>query len=235
MSRIRAASAEAQTRAWPGGSRTRTSGFSKEEGWMAAKKHDKFETELTPEELPVFLRNLAQSLEGEGSEADGLNLTDFKKLKISVKMKEQGCSVKLKVKRIELEVEDAEACDSAADESGEAAAEPGQDSGPSVAEAKKIKYKQLKKRMKKSWKAIKESSGAGAIPPEDVTRAFLEDSDLMVTYPEKDKGPEYYDRYIEAVDSFRGAYAAGDLPALQQAVQALRGIKKQCHAEYKDA
>jgi XXXCH domain-containing protein len=205
---------------------------------------------MTGPELIEFFKDLVHGLESEVETPDNgisLGLNEFRKLKISVKKHDGEYTLKLKVKRPEVEAEQggesveetvqtgepdvsAEAVAEAAESQAEAAQEKKPRAGTG---GKKIKYKHLKKRMDKTWDAIMDSAEAGQMPPRAATLSFLQDSALMVTYTEKDKGPEYYDDYIQAYKEFQEAYEAGDMPRIVETVQVLEKLKKECHAEYK--
>jgi XXXCH domain-containing protein len=195
----------------------------------------KFEATLSVDELVNFFRDLAEGLEGGGEvggDGFGLSLAEFEKLKVSVKKQEQEYVLKLKVKSPDQELEAEELARE--EEAGEAEVEEGEeDIRQFIAEGKKIKYKTLKKRMKKTWESILDSASKDNIPPEDATKSFIDDSALMVTYTKKDKGPEYYEEYVRATEAFREAYEEGNMQQLKLAVEELERIKKNCHSEYK--
>lgn len=105
--------------------------------------------------------------------------------------------------------------------------------GPSPALASlrdKPRYKDLKKRMRRSFKAVETALAAGRTPETDALAAFVADSRLMTTYP--GRGDPDYPAYDAAVERLEAAAAGGDLPAMTQAVAALRRLKKECHSRY---
>ncbi len=95
----------------------------------------------------------------------------------------------------------------------------------------KLKYKDLKKRMKKPFKKIRETLSDGKLPPADTVRGFLADSALMVSC--KGYGDEYYEAYNVACERFGRAFQAGDLSACWDAADELERLKSDCHDRYK--
>mgnify|MGYP000589719162 CR=1 FL=1 len=64
-----------------------------------------------------------------------------------------------------------------------------------------------------------------------VVTAFLQDSRLMTSFPEK--GAEFYDDYDRACAEFASAFDAKDLTACKAAAVTLYQPKKDCHSRYK--
>ena len=159
-------------------------------------------------ELAAFFRRLADALEN-GATDELECIGEFKKIKIDVKDEFGQLSLKMKVK----------AADSSA---------PGENDGDEA--ACKPKYKDLKKRMKASFKMIVKTVHEGHLPPAEAVGSFLDDSALMVTYP--GYGDEYYESYTQACAEFRKAFDSGDIKALSQAVDVLVHEKSRCHAKY---
>jgi XXXCH domain-containing protein len=93
------------------------------------------------------------------------------------------------------------------------------------------KYSRLKKRMKRSFKAIRSSLDAGLAPAAEAVASFLADSDVMVCYP--GHGDEFYLDYSRACRELARAWEAGDLEAMTQAARTLEERKNQCHDRYK--
>lgn len=178
--------------------------------------HDsKVEISLTSEGLPQLFRDLAAALEGgSGGALDGVDLRDCAKLKIEVRRRAGRAVVKLKAKHEEPGV--------AADPAGVSAGPP-RAAGP--------KYGPLKKRLKRSWKAVREAVLAGRAPDATSAEAFAADSERMVAFP--GKGDAYYAPYMAALESFRIALKSGDAAALRTACDELERVKAQCHARYK--
>lgn len=176
---------------------------------------------LTRAQLAEFFRALADRLSAADAEAavaaaetpSAPDPGDFKKLEISVRQKFDGFSLKWKSKEGEGRAPGRKAGDDTPEEEGE------------------VRYKSLKKRMKGDFKAITESLAADLLPDEKAVAAFLEDSRLMTTFP--DKGAECYGEYEQACLEFSRAFGAGDLPACKAAGAVLARLKKDCHGRHK--
>ncbi len=162
----------------------------------------------TRKELADFLHKLAQALK-TGGEEELACVDDFKKIKISAK--DEFGQICLKV-RIKSEVP----CEDFTDETGQTTGKP--------------KYKTLKKRMKSSFKLLLKMIHENQMPPRAAIDSFLEDSELMVTYP--GYGDDYYDDYIRACSAFKAACDAEDLARMHETIDALVHEKSRCHAKY---
>ncbi|MES9995702.1 GAK system XXXCH domain-containing protein [Desulfovibrio aminophilus] len=177
-----------------------------------AARESRVELSLISESLPQVFRDLAAALEGgPGGALDGVDLHGCAKLKVEVRRKAGRAVVKLKAKH---------------EESGGAAS-------PSGRQPKAVgpKYGPLKKRLKRSWKVVREAVLAGRAPDAALAEAFVADSERMVAFPAK--GDEYYAPYQAALESFRAALKSGDAVALRAACDELERVKVQCHARYK--
>lgn len=166
--------------------------------------------DIDKDELPKFFRDLADALEKGGTDEFDC-LDDFKKLKVRAEAAYGQVRLKMKIKT-------EQECRSNFDEERE----PGAPEKPA--------YKQLKKRMKISFRMLVKMIHDGQIPPQEAVDSFLEDSALMITYP--GYGDEFYSRYAEVCDAFRQAYESGDLERMHEAVDALVHEKGHCHAKY---
>ena len=163
---------------------------------------------LDPKELAAFFRELADAVENGGHDEFAC-VDDFRKIKIGVKNEYGQISLKAKFKA-------AKPC----------AEEPvGEDGQPA-----KPKYKDLKKRMRSSFRIVLKMIHDGSVPPEEAVNAFLADSALMVAYP--GYGDEYYESYTAVCAEFKAAYESGDLERMHAAVDALVHEKGRCHAKY---
>lgn len=172
----------------------------------------KMESLLTEEQLPGIFRQLAEVFE-KGAAESGLEalrgVEGFSKVGITVKREYGRLLLKVKIKCGE----------------GECAAPAGD------APAEAVKYKDLKKRMKRSFKVVFASLEANVLPPDEAVEAFVRDSGLMVGFP--GHGDEQYAAYSAAVETFGAAFAAGDLAATRAACAELDRIKSQCHNRFK--
>lgn len=171
----------------------------------------KFNEYVDPQTLPDYLRELAQAIEQGGSERFDC-VEDLQKFKLSGKIEFGKLKIKGKFKS---------ATECASEEITEEAA--------SIPEAKP-KYDVLKKRMKSSFKLLLKTIHDEEMPPEEAVRSFLEDSELMVTYP--GYGDEYYESYTNACQAFKTAYEAGDMEKMHEAIDVLIHEKSRCHAKY---
>ncbi|GAB7023121.1 GAK system XXXCH domain-containing protein [Salidesulfovibrio brasiliensis] len=177
-------------------------------------KEIKIEKYIEKKDLITFFREIADAIEGSSSEELAC-FEDFKKVKISIKNEFGQMAVKAKIKQ-ERE------CDATGEEAETAPA------GEGV--AAKPKYKDLKKRMKRSFKMIVKMTHDETLPPKEAVDSFLEDSELMVAYP--GYGDEYYEDYTKACAEFAEAYKAEDMERLKAAVDELANQKGRCHAKY---
>lgn len=100
-----------------------------------------------------------------------------------------------------------------------------------IGEGKRIKYKSLKKTMKKSFALIGENIEKGIMPPDCVINLFLEQSALMTSIP--GYGDEYYAEYDNACNVFKEAHEKSSFPEITLAYDNLKILKKRCHKKYK--
>lgn len=166
---------------------------------------------IEKDDLPAFLRELADAVESGGSDEFAC-VDDMEKFKIGGKMEFGKIKIKAKFKT-SAECREEELTEDS---------DTGSDGKP--------KYSVLKKRMRSSFKLLLKTIHDGEMPPEEAVTSFLEDSALMVTYP--GYGDEFYAQYMEVCDRFRSAWEAKDLDALHEAVDALIHEKSRCHAKY---
>jgi XXXCH domain-containing protein len=182
-------------------------------------KKSKIEKYIQPGELPEFLRKIADALEGEASEEDAylVMIEGFKKLKINIRNEYGHTAVKVTAKPMSM---DKEECSEA-----EVVSQAEQSSST------KPKYKNLKKRMKASFKVIFKSVHAGTLPPPEVVDEFMADSRTMVSF--EGYGDEYYDEFIAACDKFQQACNDSDVEAAHNACDEINSITAHCHSRYK--
>lgn len=107
---------------------------------------------------------------------------------------------------------------------------PAKDSPEELAPGGLPRYKGLKKRMKNTFRAIRDALLAGLAPDPAMAGAFVADSRLMTRYP--GKGDAYYAAYDAEVDRFEQALAAGDVAAMTASAAALDRLKKECHSRH---
>lgn len=172
----------------------------------------KIEKYLEVDELPDFLRDLANAIEN-GDTGEFACAEDFKRFKLAAKNEFGKISVRAKFKSAR-----------------ECGPPPELLVDAETGEPVKPRYSHLKKRMKSSFRMITGMVHEGVIPPEEAMGSFLADSALMVTYP--GYGDEYYDEYIAACDELKAAFDAKDVARLKASVVELAKQKGRCHAKY---
>ncbi|MFW5499806.1 MULTISPECIES: GAK system XXXCH domain-containing protein [unclassified Maridesulfovibrio] len=186
-------------------------------------KKSKIEKYIQPGELPEFLRKIADAIEGGASEDDAylVMIEGFKKLKINIRNEYGHTAVKVTAKpmptSMSSETEDLPETDTASP------AEQDIDTKPN--------YKNLKKRMKASFKVIFKSVHAGTLPPPEVVEEFMADSRTMVSF--EGHGDEYYDEFIAACEKFQQACNDSDVQAAHNACDEINSITAHCHSRYK--
>jgi XXXCH domain-containing protein len=179
-------------------------------------KGQKIETYLTLEELPEFFRDFARRMEvalDERNKGRPNELSAFRSIKIRIKQSGPEVAVKIKVK---------------GEISGDK--EPAAVS-PEFAEPETISYKQLKKRMDKTFGDLSRSLREGFIPTAANVDRFHCDARHMVTY--EDKGKPYYDEFTKAAHGFLDACRKGDVTVAQAGCRRLADLKKACHDRFK--
>ncbi len=183
-------------------------------------KGKKIERSIKPEELPNFLRQMADAIESGGTDAmtNFTAIEGFKKLKIKISQDLENTIIKIKAKP--------EKCSPLS-----AQEKQGTDHSQTPQTPAKPRYTDLKKRMKNSFKTIFKSIHAGVLPPERIAKQFIEDSKLMVTY--EGHGENYYAEYTVACDEFVSALENKNIEDAHKACDSLNNIKAHCHSQYK--
>ncbi|SMF17775.1 GAK system XXXCH domain-containing protein [Desulfovibrio gilichinskyi] len=171
----------------------------------------KIEKFIKPDELPDFLRKMAEAIEtGKSEDMPYFGvIAGFKKLKINISHNQEQTTIKIKAKPAK-QSEEQETPDGL---------------------PQKIKYSSLKKRMKDTFKIIFKDVHAGTLPPKEVVSLFLEDSKLMVTY--EGYGDEYYEEYITACEEFKMALDSNNIEEIHKTCDNLNSIKAHCHSQHK--
>lgn len=98
----------------------------------------------------------------------------------------------------------------------------------SVAESK---YRPLKKTMKKTFAALKESSANNLLPPASLVEQFMAEAKAMVSYP--GFGDDYYQEFWQTCQNLHAAYNAQDGARFRELLAQVRSLKKECHARFK--
>lgn len=179
-------------------------------------KEMKIEKVIPAQNAADFLRALSQMIEQANTEElqeIAIAFDDFKKMKIELKKEGDQLLLKAKIKT----TTPGAAC-------GEPACEETETGG-------KPKYKTVKKRMDKCFKAMGEAFKKGIMPEKTQMDAFIADSELMVGYA--GHGDEHYDQYSKLCVQLNVACENNDLTAMQEKYAELKAMKKLCHEQYK--
>ena len=174
---------------------------------MSEKK--RYEMSMSKDQAAHFLRSVADCIENEQTAIQGydINLSDFSKLKMSLKKFSDLMNIKLKIKFVS--PEDLEEDD----------------------EFEEEKYSKLKKRMEVYFKDLLKSLQAGQVPSREIVSVFLSDSEQMTGYT--GYGDEHYQEYRQACRDFEQAYEQEDLVGLKACADTLNTLKNRCHDKYK--
>ncbi|MDY6906567.1 MAG: GAK system XXXCH domain-containing protein [Thermodesulfobacteriota bacterium] len=177
-----------------------------------SEKERKIEKTVSMADLPDLFRGLAARFSGNvDAEEFWPDFETIRKLKIEIKKAADGVVVCYKAKR-----EPAAPSDKG-------------DEAPSGED--KESYKQLKKRMKGSFKAIRKSLEQEALPDQETVDAFVKDSYEMMAF--NGKGDAYYKTYKKAVDEFKKVYKQADVALLRTSLDNLEDVKNKSHDIYK--
>ena len=187
---------------------------------MSDSNKRKQELYLSVNETAEKLRVLADELEEGAVTIDGqkCSIAADTEVKISLKAKGDTFSIKLKLKSAntfsEAEAEEEEVESTLSTVTGDES------------------YMDLKRRMSKDFKAIKNCCiQEQTLPETDLVERFYRDSKTMCTYPSK--GKDFFETYLKQADLFYEAFKTSDLTAMGTAVTALGVIRKDCHVRHK--
>lgn len=196
----------------------------------------KLETDLDPDGVPRFLRDLADVLEsGQGAgDFSGLPVRELRKLVFVATAHGDGFALTLKAKRNhEVRVPAKKSA-------------PAQESRPDAkaldaGARQREKYRQLKKAMQADYKALRKAAEAGLMPAQDVLESFLALSESMTETPQplKGAGPEAAElaranaAFLEDARALRRAVSARDASALLDVLSRLERRKSACHAQFR--
>jgi len=174
---------------------------------MSKKRKAKTELSLDRSQTSAFLRSLADSIDSGSSSVAGydIDLSDYYKLKLSLKPLPESWEVKVKVSKTEAQEEE---------EAGQAE-----------------KYKQLKKRMEKYFKELEENLEQEEMPSREIVSVFLRDAEAMVEHP--GKGEPFYDAFRQACAAFQEAFDGENLPMLKERLGQLAALRDRCHERHK--
>jgi XXXCH domain-containing protein len=196
------------------------------EGFAMKELERKIKETMPLEDLPGYLRHLADALERKNEMLPGA-LSELpiplKKLVMEGKAKDGDWKLKIKLKGEPPPAPQAEAvADKQPAEAGEPSADPPD-----------IKYKTLKKRMKTSFKSIGEAIADRRFPEPATLDTFLSDSELMVGFAGARYGDVHYPEYREACRRLAEAFASKNWDAFQAGYTHLDRLKKDCHKAFK--
>jgi XXXCH domain-containing protein len=182
----------------------------------------KLKKKVKATELGSYMRSVADAIEGQSDnnheELTGL-FDDFSKASIELKRKSIKATIEIKVKT---ELEPMVKTQKEA---------PDPSYAPSPSQNNKLKYKDLKKRMKKSFKAINEFVSGSRLPERSDLESFLNDSELMVSYP--GNGDEHYPAFRKACQSLNNAFIRLDFASFKQQFEEIKTFYRDCHDRYK--
>lgn len=184
----------------------------------------KIKQEMPFEELPSYLRQLADAL---GKKADNLpqELVDLPepiaKLEIKGRARERAWELKIKIK--------APIVPNPAPEKPEEDVRPEADDSAKS----KVNYKQLKKRMKASFSGLGESLAANKLPAPEMLDTFLADSDLLTAFAGEKYGESHYPAYQRACRRLAEAFEARSWEGFKNAYTALEQLMRDCHNKFK--
>ena len=99
------------------------------------------------------------------------------------------------------------------------------------AELAEQKYRPLKKKLKKSFKKLKEQVGKNELPSRSHVEIFLAEAAVMVSY--SGFGDEHYQDFMEACTALKKASDARDFALFSERLSGISRIKKECHERFK--
>lgn len=195
----------------------------------------KVEQELAQAGLPELLRALADALEGgaAGGLLHGLPAQDLRKLVLVAERKDSGLSVKLKAKRA------GETLVPTARTGGHKDEAPAARKAQDRSQAKRDKYRQLKKALQADFKTLEAAAHAGRLPGAEVLESFLGLAEGMGQGGQPVLGAARAEMaradaaFLDDCQALRRAFAARDAAALVSALERLARRKTACHAQFR--
>ncbi len=184
------------------------------------KAKQKLKQTLTDQETAIFLRNLAQGIESGSLEFNDVQVPWDEVSRIEIVFKNQGNQIEVKSK---LKSEPSPDMEMDLDDSGPEKSGQEKETRPS--------YKNLKKRMKRTFKIILVSLVRDSFPAAEIIRIFVRDCRLMAGF--SGYGDEYYPQFLQEVQDMEEAFSQDDLQNLKQAVNRISQYVKGCHSRHK--
>ncbi len=175
----------------------------------------KIKKSLSREELGDYLHTLADAVQNAVEVHDqrlALLQTAFEKLELKCKRETKGYGLTLKLK---------------ADSRGL----PSNKKTPPASTHPAGSYRTLKKEMQTTFKQIGAKITANQIPDAPLIRTFQKEIRAMVRYP--NRGEPHYNAFEAACRRLVGACQGSQIDDMRQAYEALKRMKKDCHARYK--
>jgi len=207
----------------------------------------KLETDVDPDGLPRFLRDLADVLESGAVEAGagagelaGLPVAELRKLVLVASAQGEGFALTLKAKRgHEVRVPTRRP-----GMGGPGSASGGDRKAADEAARLREKYRQLKKALQADYKALHKAAAAGLMPAQEALESFLALSESMAEAPQpvhglSGRGPEAGElaranaAFLEDARALRQAMRARDAAALLEVLARLERRKAACHAQFR--
>ncbi|MCB2170101.1 MAG: GAK system XXXCH domain-containing protein [Deltaproteobacteria bacterium] len=175
----------------------------------------KIKKSLSREELGDYLHTLADAVQNAVEVHDqrlAILQTAFEKLELKCKRETKGFGLTLKLK---------------ADSRGLSS----KGKTPPATTHPAGSYRALKKEMQTTFKQIGAKITANQIPDAPLIRTFQKEIRAMVRYP--DRGEPHYEAFEAACRRLVGACQNNRMDDMRQAYEALKRMKKDCHARYK--
>jgi|GEM_PF-611822 len=197
----------------------------------------KFKKQMDAAQLAAMLREIADELEGAAQNSNAPlegAFNDFHKARLKIKRKTNRLSVEVKVEsQAPLHPADTSPADPASDLTIIAGNRPqtAAKGHPAADRKEKPEYKNLKKRLKSTFKQIRTNLETGQLPATEIMESFLQDSQLMLSYP--GHGDAHYAAYQNLCSHFSTAYNRGDIDAVRSVYTELSQMKSDCHKRYK--
>jgi XXXCH domain-containing protein len=175
----------------------------------------KIKKSLSREELGQYLHTLADAVQNAAGMHDhrlALLQTAFEKLELKCKRETNGFGITLKLKADSREI-------------------PPKKKTPAASARPSGSYKALKKEMQATFKQLGLKIAQNQIPDGQLLHTFQKEVIEMIGFP--DRGEPHYDAFEAACRRLVEACQNNQMDEMRQAFEALKKMKKDCHARYK--